>query len=264
MFWPTTGNPMEVECYSTRHSPDLVKVGARLTEAKEFLRSYREDQPLAWNRNEAFQGRWYGNATADVCSKLTGQFVHRFDRLPGQLRFLRRFMEAAGPGSFPLLNHYFMVLGDPYYRWAASEFLPRQYETFRNEISRDAMAAELKAVLPPDLEPATVVRYARNLLTALRDNGLLKGRVRKELSVPNLEVPVLGYMVYSLKDGGQAAGAFDGSPVMRSLLRPRELFVPLFRDGERRGYWEFTGDKNTLRFQLRHSGLESWLKEVEA
>ena len=92
--------------------------------------------------------------------------------------------------------------------------------------------------------PGSSIRYAQNLMTALRDNGLLAGKVNKTIASPLLTTQCLAYMLYALSDFGVGVNEFDGLPLRRSLLKPREIYVPLFQEGERLGYWEFTGEQN--------------------
>ena len=85
------------DCYSTAHSSAFNKIGARLPEAREFILSCGPTQNVSWNAQKAFQNRWYGNATEAVCSQLTRHFMALFNRVPGQILLLRRFLR--GPDS---------------------------------------------------------------------------------------------------------------------------------------------------------------------
>ena len=248
------------DCYSTAHSSAFNKIGARLPEAREFILSYGPTQNVSWNAQKAFQNRWYGNATEAVCSQLTRHFMALFNRVPGQILLLRRFLRGPDSISFPVINHFYTLLADPYYRWAASEYLAERFEQHRLEVPIDPFAAELRRHLPPSVGPGSSIRYAQNLMTALRDNGLLAGKVNKTIAGPLLTTQCLAYMLYALSDFGVGVNEFDGSPLHRSIIKPREIFVPLFQEGERLGYWEFTGDRNRLSANLRLKGLERWME----
>lgn len=255
---------MQSECLLTAHSADLNKISARIPEAREFLSSCEPERGLPWNIGAAFQNRWYGNASQQVCQALTRHFFTRFCRLPGQAALMKRLIQGQDSTGFPVVNHVFMLLADPYYRWAASECLPRRMEEQRTQISFSSFESELGTRLPPTVGQGSRLRYTQNLLTALRDNGLLSGRVRKHISRPALTARTLAVILYLLADWGIGAGEFDNSAIMRSLLWPRELLVPLFREGERLGYWEFNGDKNRLSATLRLKGLEAWMEANSA
>lgn len=253
---------MTPDLYETEHISSLAKVGARLTEAREFLAAYDPEAGLPANAAVAFNQRWYGNVTADVCRRLTYSFNQRFNRLPGQLCALRRLLAAGDSSWWPVLNHVCMNLADPYYRWTAAEYLASRFEQARIEVYREDLELELMAHLPASFTGATVNRFARNLLTALRDNGYLIGTTKKRITSPGIPVGILAYILYTMADAGIGANHFGESPVFRALLKPRELFVPIFREGERAGWWEFTGDRSRLSLNLRFGSLSMWLEEV--
>lgn len=241
-----------------------MKVSARLPDARAFISAYSVDQTMAENAARAYRERWYGNASERVGRELTRFFTGRFCFFPGHLTFLRRFLESGEGESFPVLNHFYMVLSDPYYRWAAAEYLPARIESGLPEIPRTGFENEARVVLPAALGAKSANRYCRNILTALRDNGYLVGQVNKEIVSPAIRAKALGFMLYSLGEFGEGFNEFDGSPVLRSLLKPRELLVPLFREGERSFWWEFTGDRDRITGNLKLKGLSAFLSEVGA
>jgi len=252
------------ECYRTSHNGSLMKASARLPEAREFIVGFDSGLSLPENSARALRQRWYGNASGAVCRELTRFFSERFNLGGGHLERLRRFLAADAEGSFPLLNHFYMVLGDPYYRWAAADYLPERFEAGLTELPRSGFESEARAVLPDALGPKSANRYCRNILTALRDNGYLAGKVNKEIVSPALPVKALGFMLYTLSDCGEGFNGFDGSPLFRALLKPRELLAVLLREGERSGWWEFTGDRERIVGELKLHGLEGFLREVGA
>ncbi len=255
---------MGASCYRTRHNGALMKASARLAEAREFIAGYESGRPLAENAQKALRERWYGNASAAVCRELTRFFHERFAFHPGHLELLRRYLSAGEGGAFPALNHFYMVLSDPYYRWAAADYLPARWEAGLPDIARSGFEDEAKTVLPKTLGPKSANRYCRNILTALRDNGYLSGLVHKTAVSPPLYLQDLGFMLYSLKDFGEGFNDFDASPLYRAFLKPRDAIAPLFRDGEKRGWWEFTGDRERLTGAFKLGGLSEFVREVGA
>jgi len=255
---------MSGSCYRTQHNASLMKASARLPEAREFIAGFDAKLTPAENAERALKGRWYGNASEAVSRELTRFFSERFNFHFGHLESLRAFLAADGSASFPVLNHFYMVLTDPYYRWAASDWLPSRLETGLAEISRIGFENEARLILPEILGQKSVNRYCRNILTALRDNGFLVGHTKKEIVSPVLSAKALGFMLYSLKEFGESFNDFDGSPLFRALLKPRDLLVPFFREGERNLWWEFTGDRKRLSGSFNLDGLQSFLREVGA
>jgi len=248
-------------CYQVRHSSALNKISGRLPEGREFIASFDSTSSVMENAQQAYKDRWYGNASEQKSKELTRHFTQRYVITPHQFKQLRQYILHTSARDFPWLNHFFMLLDDPYYRWATADFMPDRYQMGLLEIPRSRFDQELKKQLPPTVGPGSLARYGQNLLTAIRDNGLLEGRSKKIIVSPPLSVNTLAFMLYTLSDFGVGANAFDMSPLFFSLLKPREILVPLFQEGSRRGYWDFNGDPEKLRLTLNHPGLQNWLEK---
>jgi hypothetical protein len=253
---------MSGTAYREGHYGALMKASARLSEAREFIAMFDSTKTIAKNAEHAQSGRWYGNVSPAVCRELTRFFSDRFIPLPDHLLSLRRILTLGEDAPLPVLNHFYMILRDPYYRWAASDWLPGRMEAGLTEIPRNGFEDEAKKVLADILGPKTVTRYCRNILTSLRDNGYLSGAVKKEITSPAIPAVTLGFMLYTLKELGEGFNEFDGSPLCRAYLKPRELLLPLFQEGERRRWWEFTGDRTHIRGSFTLHGLDDFLSEV--
>jgi hypothetical protein len=154
------------------------------------------------------------------------------------------------------------VIADPYYRWAASEYLPPRAAAGRSQIFREDLERELRARVPATLTGPTVNRYARNILTALRDNGYLAGGVKKSLASPPVSAETLGFALYLMAEAGLGTQGFETSPLGACLLKPHELLIPVFLEGQRSGYWDFMGDTAHLQVHLHYRGLAPWLEAL--
>lgn len=247
-------------CYQTRHSSALNKISGRLPEGREFIVSFDVSRPVDENARNSYLNRWYGNASERKCKELTRHFYQRYVLTPGHFNSLQRYVQRTAGEDFPWLNHFHMLLDDPYYRWATAEFLSECYRNSQIDLPRQRFDRELKKRLPKTVNNSSAVRYGRNLLTAIRDNGLLEGKVKKTIVSPALRAKTLAFMLYALSDCGFGSNEFDASPLFYSLCKPRELLIPLFNTGERAGYWEFTGDHERISFNFNHTCLKHWLE----
>ena len=249
------------EYYKQRHSSALNKISGRLTEGKEFIFAFDCENSVPINAQKAYTNRWYGNASERKCNELTRHFHHRYVLSNENFHALNSYLTSAGGHDFPWINHFYMLLNDPYYRWASSEFMEDRYKCGLLEIPRSRFDQELKKRLPETIGDGSLARYGQNLLTAIRDNGLLVGKGKKTMVSPAISVVTLAFMLYTLSDLGGGANDFDGSPLFLSLLKPRDLLVPLFVEGEQLGFWEFTGDRERIRLNLSLANLQSWMED---
>lgn len=249
-------------CYNKKHTAALNKISARLVEGKEFILAYDENKSVPENSKDAYINRWYGNCTERKCNELTRHFAQRYYISKENFDSLRLYLSIIDGNDFSWLNHFYMLLNDPYYRWATTTFMSERYNCGLLEIPRSKFDQELKKQLPDTIGDGSLARYGQNLLTAIRDNGLLEGVSKKYICSPGISLNTLAFMLFSLSDMGVGVNEFDGSPLFISLLKPRELMVPLFLQGEREGFWDFTGDKEKLKLNLHKNSLKDWLMEV--
>lgn len=247
-------------CYQTRHSSDLNKISGRLPEGREFIVSFNVSKPVDENAQQSYHQRWYGNFSERKSKELTRHFKQRYVLTKKNFKSLQQYVKITDGEDFPWLNHFYMLLNDLYYRWATSEFMYDCYQSGQLTIPRQRFDRELRKRLPETVGEGSAVRYGRNLLTAIRDNGLLEGKIKKTIVSPGLRVKTLGFMLYTLSDCGVGSNGFDNSPLFYSFCKPRQLLIPLFNEGERLGYWEFTGDHERLSFNFNHTGLGNWLE----
>jgi len=262
MFYLSTGkNKMDIHCcYKTRHSSALNKISGRLPEGREFITSFDNTFSVAENAEKACISRWYGNASERKCNELTRHFSQRYIITPENFELLRQYIQKRSGEDFSWINHFYMHLDDPYYRWATADFIADRYQNGLIEIPRSRFDQELKKQLPDTVGAGSLARYGQNLLTAIRDNGLLKGKKKKVIVSPALFVKTMGFMLYSLSDFGIGSNEFDMSPLFLSLLKPRGLLVPIFSEGERLNYWDFTGDREKITLSLNHVNLRNWME----
>ena len=246
-------------CYHTRHTSALNKISSRLPEAREFISSFDTSSSVVDNARKAYTQRWYGNVSEQKAKDLTRHFSKRYRLSPEHFKQLQTYLVHTSAQDFPWITHFHMLLTDPYYRWATADFMPDRYHTGLLEIPRSRFDQELKKQLPDTVGPGSLARYGQNLLTAIRDNGLLEGRNKKTIISPALSARTMAYMLYTLSDLGVGTNEFDSSPLFLSLMKPRDLLIPLFHEGERLGYWDFTGDNKKIQLNLNQPSLEHWL-----
>lgn len=247
-------------CYRTRHSSALNKISGRLPEGLEFISSFDVSRSVIENAQQSYLHRWYGNVSERKCKELTRHFRQRYVLTTNHFKSLQLYVQNTDGEDFPWLNHFYMLLDDPYYRWATSEFLSECSQNGQMTLPRQRFDRELKKRLPETVGDGSAMRYGQNLLTAIRDNGLLEGKVKKKLISPGLRARTLAFMLYSLLDCGVVSSEFDTSPLFHSFCKPRQLLIPLFNEGERSGYWEFTGGHELIKFNFSHICLKNWLE----
>lgn len=254
---------MVVSVYSSEHKGSLNKIAARVVEAKEFWLAYDSSLTSEDNAKAVIVARWFGNMPEDYSQRLLRHFEDRFMVRSTAFNAIQNYLQnQLDHSEFLWLNHLYMLMNDPYYRFASANYLDERISMGALEISRDAFYKALSQKLPEGTSIATATKYGRNCLGALMENGLLKGDAKKSIASPPITPRTLALLLYTLAELGEGAMSFDGSPLFLSLLKTRELLLPTMIDGERLGYWEFTGDRTRLSLNLKYPSLRSWVQGI--
>lgn len=256
---------MEDKVYSEEHTGSLMRFSARIAEAKEFWLTYEFGLPLEANFQKAVAERWFGNISEDYIHRLLRQFEDRFwCHHPVAMAIQEYFRSGLDHEEFRWYNHLSLLLYDRYYRFAAADYLPDRMKMGLLEISRTGFYRLQLDRMPQGTSITTATKYSRHCLGALTENGLLKGNAKKTIASPTLTAKTLALLLHVLSDLGVPTDSFDGSPFFRSLLKARELLLPIIIDGERRGYWEFHGDRNRIQLHLSDPNLRVWSRKVRS
>lgn len=254
---------MVSKAYNDEATGALMRFSARVMEAKEFWLSYEIGKGHEANLAQVIQGRWFGNISENYIARLLSQFEQRFwMERPFAPVLQAYFQNSIDHAEFCWFNHLSLLAYDPYYRNASSQYIPNRLDMGLLDISRDAFYKWQMEQMPKETTVSTATKYGRHCLGALMENGLLKGDAKKSITSPAITARTLALLLYTLAELGEGAMSFDGSPLFLSLLKTREMLVPTMMDGERLGYWDFTGDRTRLSLNLKYPSLKSWVEAL--
>jgi hypothetical protein len=99
-------------------------------------------------------------------------------------------------------------------------------------------------------------KVARGLLAALRDFRVLKGRARKEYTVPHMTPHGFAYVAFREHEQGASSRALVTSHVWRRWLLDAARVAELFNQAERLGVLRFSQAGSAVRVDWRVESLE--------
>lgn len=248
--------------YREGHFDAFNKIAARPLEAREFLLSVDFNQEMEKEMEKAIFNRWFGNINETYYKLL---FRHLYSRFNKDLRFIKSLQEVLRDGleysDFLPINHFFMLLDDPYYRWCASEYIPQRLNHGLIGISRESFKTELKKVLPIDFSPSTIKKYSQNAIAALTENDLLQGKIKKSIQPPKISTKSLAIVLHGFCGMGLAEIEFQSSPFYKSLMKPVDVLQQYLIQGEREGHWENNSDDQKIVLKLKHQTFQDWVEK---
>ncbi|HKZ86637.1 MAG TPA: BrxA family protein [Anaerolineae bacterium] len=112
--------------------------------------------------------------------------------------------------------------------------------------------------------PQTRKKVLSNILTVLRDFGLMAGTARKVFQPVYLPLPVFGYVLYRLHDVPQLPGprGVISAPDWRLFFQDEEDVIALLNEAAAAGYCTFKRQGDVMTLDLRWSTREAYVAAI--
>lgn len=202
--------PKEATTFHTR----LLKAGLAVEESRAYWER-RKSQP-APTAQTAFAEYWFGAKSVLWLQRLLTDMRERYEVFPEALQVLARWdrMQSSVRVS---ICHWHLQLADPLYRAFTGTFLPHRNRDGFDNVSGEVVAAWIDEICPEKWQLATRKQFARKLLYAAKDAGLLKAsKTEWSLKTPHVDETALHYLMYTLR-GISIEGSLTANPYLKSV-----------------------------------------------
>lgn len=246
----TTTTPCEVAEVHAR----ILRLALGLEESRAYFEHVDPAVPLEHRALTAFESRWFGAKSLDRVRFLLANFAERYDAYPDALLALRRWrtMDAA---TRQTVCHLHLQLSDPLYRAFTGTFLVERRALREPRVDREVTLRWLRTGFPDRWSGATYVQFARKLLSAASEAGLISPkRDPRALLFPKITDHALTYLLYLLAQT-RIEGTVLDNPYLRSLgltdgfLDQRLVRLPGLR---------FHRMGELFELELEHPSLAAW------
>ena len=246
-------------------SSRIIKGGALLDETRRFVESWRDSGSVAENLSAFRTGNLLGKRSRvraeDTLAILRQRFVDPGPHVIPGIRPLASKTEAFRDASYyeAARNDYLLahIAGELLFDLRGRGWVRVTVE----DIERALLLA------PPDpvvkgWGDATRTRVIHGVLSALRDFGVLEGKVNKHIASPHLSFSGFVYVLGRLRDALPSSHEIVRSSVWRWwLLEDRQLRA-LFLEADRSGLLRFSDAGSSVRLDWRVEGLEEMVRAV--
>ncbi|MCP4692322.1 MAG: hypothetical protein GY859_30030 [Desulfobacterales bacterium] len=241
----------------------MIRITARLNETRAYIRNHQAGMGPAELRKAAWTNRWFGFIPESSFDSLAPALYNRFGKFPGLMEVLRTWLaRGMEPRDFKLVCHLHILLSDPYYRWAAGEYIPARVDEGLEIISRPALARALAEKTVNPLGAGTLQKLARNILTTARDVGLLKGKNEKIAVDPAPGARYMGYAMYTLGMFDFAMSNAPDSSFFKSVFRAPGTARALLARGRANGWWEHHWEGDLFEIDFAYADVGRWFNAV--
>lgn len=202
--------PKEATAFHTR----LLKAGLAVEESRAYWERRRSQS--APDAQTAFAEYWFGAKSVLWLKRLLADMRERFEVFPEAIEVLARWdrMPSATRVS---ICHWHLQLADPLYRAFTGTFLPRRYRDGYDTTPGEIVTQWIDELCPNRWQLATRKQFARKLLYAATDAGLLKAaKTEWSFRTPSVDDSALHYLMYLLR-GITIEGTITTNPYLRSM-----------------------------------------------
>jgi hypothetical protein len=241
----------------------IKKVGPRLDLARAYIRYANPDDGIAIQRQKAWDEHWFGFLSEPMFKQVLPAFHQRFGQYTSILKTLKGWLEyELEAHDFRLICHLHIQLTDPLYRWVTGTYMPQRYAEGYDEITTMVTFRQIQENGGESFSPPSLNKLSSCILSAARDNGLLKGKAKKSFDRPLVSVTFLGYLIHVLRLFQFPLSDLPTSPYIQSVVRDSTQLRPLLLEGQRRGWWEFNWGQQLFSITPRFDDLQSWYQEA--
>ena len=165
----------------------------------------------------AFEKYWFGAKSLPWLRKLLVDMRARFDAFPSAIRVLAAW-EDMSAGTRTSICHWHLQLADPLYRRFTSEFLPDRTEGGFQTVKRSVIARWINDVCPDRWQNTTRNEFAKKLVSAAADVGILRRESKNEwrTGTPRVDDTALIYLLHLLNEI-DFAGTLTENSCLRSV-----------------------------------------------
>jgi hypothetical protein len=114
----------------------------------------------------------------------------------------------------------------------------------------------------PTYSAGVIEKLAQSALTALRDFGIVEGKVRKRILAVRVPNEVIGYLVHALRDEGASARNIVQHPDWRLFLLDSGEVERAILEGAHHGHYTYSAAGDIRRFDFHHDSLADYVESL--
>ncbi len=250
----------------------LQKGGALLPEMRTLVRLWREGADIETITSEVEQNNLLGKASRTrVRDVLKRTFLPRYvqGQPPNAWRYLRPFEDAGAPPDVVRPLYYFYAArSEPLMADFVRGFLHDRYHAGLTDVTvihaiRFIEDAEADGRIPAPWSESVKIKVARGLLAALRDFGVLSGKVNKRITPPYLPPVAFAHVAFWLAHEHPGERALQ-HPDWRLYLMLPEQVERAFIAANQAGLLHYDAAGTIVRIEFPEEDMDAYCRFLAA
>jgi hypothetical protein len=200
-----------------------------------------------------------------VWNKLTQRYFHDWQRTT----FLSKLVSNSSFELGKLFVYYEFCRAEPVLYDAITQPVYNRFESGFSGVEISDLQAWLDSVQADHPEvsewsPQTRKKLLSNILTVLRDFGLMSGVTRKTFERAYVPASLAGYVLYSLKESLEQFGprTVIEAPDWRLFFQDEDDVISLLNELTNEGYCTFQKQGEIMTLELKRENLEGFVEAI--
>jgi hypothetical protein len=245
--------------HPVQYNSRLQKGGALLPEMRALVRLWHNDASPVELKRQFTQDNVLGKGTRSrMLDVVKRTFLPRYvyGNPPEAWRALRVLEEAGTPLSVMRSLYYFYgaraeaLMGDFVRQVVHERYQAGLREITVGQATAFIRQAEGKGHIAPPWSDSVTVRVARGLLAALRDYGILEGKVKKRIAAIYLPPVSFAYIAFILHQEQPAGERLLAHPDWRLFLLSTQAVERAFMEAQQRGLLTYQAAGSIIRIEF--------------
>lgn len=256
--------------YFIPYTSRIIKAGALLPDVKVLLASWDAELDVAGNLEEARKRNILGKASRARVRDILAAFRNRYLESPETARVLVQLCRAnVSDTVLDRILYFHATRADRLIHDVVTEVLAPIRERGRFEVSLQEVVQTLlrwscEGKTAGRWSEATARRVAQGLLAALRDFGVLEGRLRKRLAPVYVPPAAFAYVAFRLGQEEPSGSRLLHHPEWRLfLLSPLDVEQG-FLEAHQAGLLEYHAAGSVVRIEFPAASIEEYAHVITA
>lgn len=254
----------ETSLSNSIYTSKIIKAGALLADTKTMLAHWDESASASENLRRFRQENIFGKASRSRVEDILVIFRQRYLFSEAVTRSLVRLVQ----GNFPpealdRILYFFAAEADPLLHDIVTEVLARFHAIGKVDVTPEDIHAPLtrwidEGKVSGRWSENTLVRATRELLSTLRDFGILQGTVHKRLSPVYLPVEAFAYLAFYLRQRQPSGKRLLDDPEWQLFFLSHQAVEQFFFEAHQHHLLEYRAAGSIIRITFPSNSLEEY------
>lgn len=246
------------------YTSKIIKAGALLADTKTMLAQWDENLSVSENLDRFRRENIFGKASRSRIEDILAIFRQRYLKSESVTRSLVTLVHGGFPSeALDRILYFFTAQADPLLHDVVTEVLAHFHTIGKVDVTPGDIRAFLtrwisEGKVAGQWSENTLVRATRELLSTLRDFGILQGAVNKSLAPVYLPVEAFAYLAFYLQQRQPSGKLLLDDPEWQLFFLSHQAVEQFFFEAHQHHLLEYRAAGSIIRITFPNNSLEEY------